>query len=328
MDPSFIHKIFEIQSEKEFEKIALEVFKFQAKESLVYSKYIELLGIDPTSIQNLDQIPFLPIDLFKGHKVFSGNKESQVVFESSGTTGSVVSKHYVADADIYIQSLEKCFNLFYGSPENYCILALLPSYLERANSSLVFMAGQLIGQSKFESSGFYLYNYDALKEALLSSEKNKTPTLLLGVSFALVEFAGLHPMPLQHTIIMETGGMKGRGEEVTRDELHSLLQDRFNLPEIHSEYGMTELLSQAYSTGKGIYKTPPWMKILIRDLFDPLSRAEDNKSGGIDIIDLANVWSCSFISTQDIGKIVPEGGFEVLGRFDHSDLRGCNMMIE
>ena len=328
MGPSFLQHIFNIQSDQEFEELALEVFKFQAKENKVYSKYLGLLGINPFSIDSLSQIPFLPIEIFKHHKVLTGEKEPLVVFESSGTTGSGMSKHYVVDPDLYHKSLNHCFNLFYQSPGNYCILALLPSYLERNNSSLVYMADQLIRQSQHESSGFYLDDYSSLHEILLKAEENKITTLLIGVSFALVEFAQQFPVQLNHTIVMETGGMKGRREEMSREELHSLLKESFTIDEIHSEYGMTELLSQSYSSGKGIFKSPPWMKILIRDMHDPFSYPGDDKSGGINIIDLANIWSCSFISTQDIGKINPEGGFEVLGRFDHSDLRGCNLMIE
>jgi len=328
MVPSFLQHIFTIHSDQEFEDLALELFKFQARENKVYSQYLGLLGINPLSIDSLSQIPFLPIEIFKHHKVLTGDKEPLVVFESSGTTSSRVSKHFVVDPELYHKSLNQCFNQFYESPGNYCILALLPSYLERDNSSLVYMADQLIRKSQHESSGFYLDDYSSLNEILLRSEDNKTPTLLIGVSFALLEFAQQFPMPLNHTIVMETGGMKGRREEISRVELHSLLKDCFKVAEIHSEYGMTELLSQSYSSGKGIFKSPSWMKILIRDMHDPFSYPGDNKSGGINIIDLANIWSCSFISTQDIGKTLPGGGFEVLGRFDHSDLRGCNLMIE
>ena len=328
MEPSIIQKIFEIQTDQDFEELAFEVFMFQARENKVYSKYLGLLGINPNSIDNLTQIPFLPVEFFKYHKILTGDKDPQIIFESSGTTGSEVSKHYVVDPDVYHQSLNNCFRLFYQAPENYCILALLPSYLERDNSSLVHMTEQLIRQSQNDSSGFYLDDYSSLNEILLDLEKNKTPTLLVGVSFALVEFAQQFPMPLNHTTVIETGGMKGKREEITRGALHSLLEECFESGEIHSEYGMTELLSQAWSSGRGIFKSPPWMKILIRDMYDPFSYQEENKSGGINIIDLANVWSCSFISTQDIGKTLPGGGFEVLGRFDHSDLRGCNLMLE
>jgi hypothetical protein len=328
MDTPFIQHIFNIQSNREFEELALEVFKLQARENKVYSQYLGLLGINPYSIDRLDQIPFLPVEIFKYHKVVTGDQLPRMVFESSGTAGAEVSKHYVVEPDLYHQSMNRCFNLFYQSPENYCIVALLPSYLERENSSLAYMANQLISQSHHDSSGFYLKNYKELMETLTRSEKNKIPTLLLGVSFALLEFAQQFPMPLSHTIIMETGGMKGKREEMTREALHALLKEKFQLGKIHSEYGMTELLSQAYSQGNGIFKSPPWMKILIRDMQDPFSYQVDNNSGGINIIDLANIWSCSFISTQDIGKKLPDGGFEVLGRFDHSDLRGCNLMIE
>jgi len=328
MEPSFLHRIFSIQSDREFEELAFEIFKLQARENKVYSKYLGLLGINPFSIDSLTQIPFLPIEIFKHHKVLTGNIQPRIVFESSGTTGSVVSKHFVVDPDLYHKSLNQCFNMFYESPVKYRILALLPSYLDRDNSSLVYMADQLIRQSEHDASGFYMDDYSSLNEILLMSEQNKTPTILLGVSFALVEFAQQFPTTLNHTTVIETGGMKGRSEEISREELHSQLKECFNIDEIHSEYGMTELLSQSYSSGKGIFKSPPWMKILIRDMHDPFSYPGDNNSGGINIIDLANAWSCSFISTQDIGKTVPGGGFEVLGRFDHSDLRGCNLMIE
>ncbi len=328
MDPAFLQHIFNIKSDREFEELALEVFRFQARENKVYSKYLGLLGIKPHCIDRLAEIPFLPIEFFKYHRVLTGNRPPRIVFESSGTGGTEVSKHYVVDPDLYHKSLNQCFNLFYQSPEKYCTLALLPSYLERGNSSLVYMAEQLIQQSNYDSSGFYLDDYSSLKKILLRSEENKTPTLLLGVSFALVEFAQQFPLILNNTIIMETGGMKGRREEMTRDTLHSLLKDSFKIREIHSEYGMTELLSQAYSSEKGIFKSPPWMKILIRDMYDPFNYLDHNASGGINIIDLANVWSCSFISTRDIGKTIHGGGFEVLGRFDNSDLRGCNLMIE
>jgi phenylacetate-coenzyme A ligase PaaK-like adenylate-forming protein len=306
----------------------LEIFKYQAHSNKVYRRYLEILGIDQNIITKPENIPFLPIELFKSHKIITGSARPEIKFESSGTTGSLKSKHYLIDPELYTSSFTRCFNLFYGSPEKYCILALLPSYLERKNSSLVYMVDRLIQMSNHQSSGFYLNNFSELIAILKDLENKKQPVILLGVSFALVRMAEKFSLHLEHTFIMETGGMKGRQEEITREELHKLLKEAFNVKEIHSEYGMTELLSQAYSKGHGLFQTPPWMKVLIRDIYDPCTYVPAGRSGGINIIDLANIHSCSFIATQDIGKLIPSGGFEVLGRFDNSDIRGCNLMLE
>ncbi|HKR06453.1 MAG TPA: acyl transferase [Bacteroidia bacterium] len=324
----------------DFEKTALEIFRFQSNENAVYKKYIEQLKINPGKINSIAQIPFLPIQFFKTHKVICSALPSSVFrlpssFSSSGTTGNETSKHYVTDLKIYEQSLLKCFELFYGNIEEYCVLALLPSYLERKDSSLIYMTDLLIKKSNHSKSGFYLNNFNELSETLKELENQKQKTILLGVTYALLDFAEMFPIKLKHTIIMETGGMKGKRKEILREEVHKILSGAFAVEKIQSEYGMTELLSQAYSKGDGIFFSPPWMKILIRDVNDPMVLIENEKPGGINIIDLANIYSCSFIATQDVGKKIDDaclpdsqGSFEVLGRFDESDLRGCNLMIE
>lgn len=321
-------RIFRITSPDEFDRLALEIFNQQAVSNKIYNEYLEILKVDPDKITCPEEIPFIPIELFKTKKIVTGNIKPSLKFESSGTTGATRSTHWITDPDLYFSSFVKCFNLFYGPPDKYCILALLPSYLERKDSSLVYMVDGLIRLSRHEYSGFYLDNLSDLIEALKILESKGKSAILIGVSFALVQLAEKFPMHLEHTIIMETGGMKGRQEEMIRAELHGILNAAFHVNEIHSEYGMTELLSQAYSKGHGLFQTPPWMKIMIRDTYDPLNYLPAGKSGGINIIDLANIYSCSFIATQDIGKINLSGGFEVLGRFDNSDLRGCNLMME
>jgi hypothetical protein len=321
-------RIFAVSGEKEFRELAMEIFLYQSTYNPVYKEYIRLLGISPAGVGVPEEIPFLPVEFFRDHRVLTGESEPELVFESSGTTSSRASRHYIADSTIYHESFTRGFRLQYGDPSDYCILALLPSYLERKNSSLVYMADGLIRLSGHPKSGFYLDNMDELETELRDLEKTGQQTLLFGVSFALADLARNHPLELHNTIIMETGGMKGRRKEMTRAELHDVLKKAFGVPSVHSEYGMTELLSQAYSTRDGIFQPPPWMRVLIRDPYDPLSPLERDSSGGINIIDLANLHSCSFIATQDIGKLVPGGGFEVLGRFDHSDVRGCNLMME
>jgi hypothetical protein len=321
-------RIFEISNDREFDELAMEIFRYQSTANPVYAEYLKLLGKAPSSIRSHEEIPFLPVEFFRQHRVLSGVKEPEVVFESSGTTSSESSKHFVHDLNLYRESFSHGFRLFYGDPGDYHILALLPSYLERQNSSLVYMADELIRQSGHPESGFYLDNLGELALKLESLEAAGQKCMLLGVSFALADLAEKHPLKLQNTIVMETGGMKGRRREMTREELHGLLQDGLGLQDVHSEYGMTELLSQAYSKGDGIFYCPPWMKILIRDPYDPLSPMLRDSSGGINIIDLANIHSCSFISTQDIGRLTSDGGFRVLGRFDNSDIRGCNLMME
>jgi phenylacetate-coenzyme A ligase PaaK-like adenylate-forming protein len=334
-DSNFVAEIF--SDDLDFGKTTLAIFQFQAKENPVYKNYIEQLKINPFEIRSIFQIPFLPIQFFKTHHIVTQpqtlniNPDSyrdQTVFTSSGTTGNETSKHYVTDLKIYERSFLKCFELFYGNIEDYCFLALLPSYLERKDSSLIYMSDLLIKKSKHLKSGFYLDNIDELHLTLQELEKQNKKTILLGVTYALLDFAEKFPMKLKHTIIIETGGMKGKRKEMLREEVHKLLSDAFDVDKIHSEYGMTELLSQAYSNGNGIFFSPPWMKTLIRDVNDPMVLVENEKSGGINIIDLANIYSCSFIATQDLGKKYSDGSFEVLGRFDESDLRGCNLMIE
>jgi len=323
-----IDKIFGISNEDEFRTVAMAVFRYQSTENPVYAEYIRLLGRSPGSVGSPEEIPFLPVEFFREHKVLSGNTEPEFLFESSGTTSGNASKHYVTDLGIYRKSFTRGFELFYGKPEDYCILALLPSYLGRENSSLVFMADELIRQSGHPESGFYLNNLDELVNLIRDLETSGQRSLLLGVSFALADMAEKFQLDLHHTIVMETGGMKGKRKEITREELHGLLKKGFGIQTVHSEYGMTELLSQAYSKGKGIFHCPPWMKVMIRDPYDPLSPVSKNNSGGINIIDLANIHSCSFIATQDIGKLTGDRGFEVIGRFDHSHIRGCNLMVE
>lgn len=321
------HAIFSIQSENDFEAIALKVFRYQLQHNDTYREYVSHLNIDTDAIKSYREIPFLPIEFFKSHKVVSGAGQEEKVFTSSGTTGSIVSKHYVSRLKLYEQSFQQAFDKFYGNASSYCILALLPSYLERGGSSLVYMCDQLIRESNHPDSGFYLDNLDALILKLNQLEAEGQATILLGVSYALLDLIEKQSFQLKHTIVMETGGMKGRRKEMIKEELHSTLQMGFGLPTIHSEYGMTELLSQAYSDGKGIYSCPPWMKILIRDPNDPLSLQNQERSGGINIIDLANIDSCAFIATQDMGQTNEDGSFRISGRFDQSDVRGCNLMV-
>ena len=319
--------IFDISCPLDFEKKALEIFKFQFENNLVYRSFCDLLCKHPSEIKDLKDIPFLPIDFFKSHEIKISSKKTSKIFTSSGTTGSNLSKHYVTDLDLYEKSFINCFKVFYGDINDYTILGLLPSYLERNNSSLVYMVNKMIEQSKFPESRFYLDEFDELKETILNLEKEKRKTILIGVSYALLDLIEYHKFNLKHTIIMETGGMKGKRKELIKSELHKLLKNGFGVNNIHSEYGMTELLSQAYSKKNGLFSTPPWMKILIRDTEDPQSILPLAKTGGINIIDLANINSCPFIATMDLGKLHEDGQFEVLGRFDQSDIRGCNLMV-
>lgn len=320
-------KIFSIKTDKEFEKISLEVFKYQYNNNIVYKTYVDNLNIDIKKIEVIEKIPFLPIEFFKTKKVISGNFEKyDKIFLSSGTNGMQQSKHYVTDIEIYEQSFMKCFELFYGKISNYSIFALLPSYLEREGSSLIYMVDFLIKKTKHRS-GFFLYNYDELIENLIFNEKNNIKTILFGVTFALLDLAEKYELNLKYTIILETGGMKGHGKELTKNELYSILKSKLGTNSIHSEYGMTELLSQAYSFENNIFKCPNWMKVLIRDIYDPFTYLAENKSGGINIIDLANINSCSFIEAKDIGKKNLNGNFEVLGRFDNAEIRGCNLLV-
>ncbi len=319
-----------------FEELALEVFAFQFARNAVYRDFCQALGRSPGNVTSLEQVPFLPVELFRQHRVVAFEGQAEEEFVSSGTTAlgsqpegapASRSRHFVKDLSVYEQSFSQSFRQFYGEPSGYCILALLPSYLEREGSSLVYMAASLIRQSGQPESGFYLDSYAKLAKVLRRLMGQGQRILLLGVSFGLLDLAEAHPMKMKNTLVMETGGMKGRRKEMVREELHERLMETFSLDAIHSEYGMTELLSQAWSKGGGWFGCPPWMRILIRDSNDPLSITDGRRTGGINVVDLANLHSCSFLATQDLGRIGAGGLFEVLGRFDHSDVRGCNLML-
>ncbi|MBL0330682.1 MAG: acyl transferase [Bacteroidetes bacterium] len=323
-----IDAIFNITAPTQFEELALSVFRYQAKECAVYAKYLSGLAVFPESVSKVEEIPFLPIEFFKSHEIKSSESDKKsIIFTSSGTTGMAQSKHFVSDVSVYEKSYLKGFELAYGNIQDYCVLALLPSYLERDGSSLIYMVEDLIKKSNESDSGFYLNNYDELITKINVLEARRQKTILIGVTYALLDLVEKQKLNLKNTIIMETGGMKGKRKEMVREELHSTLCEGFGVEKIHSEYGMTELLSQAYSKGDGIFNCPPWMKILIRDTNDPFAILPPNRTGGINVIDLANINSCSFIATQDLGKLHPDFSFEVLGRFDNSDIRGCNLLV-
>jgi phenylacetate-coenzyme A ligase PaaK-like adenylate-forming protein len=320
-------QVFSIKNGQAFNDAALQVFRYQAENCIIYKEFIAGLNIDAKKIQEVTQIPFLPIEFFKSHAIISSIDPVEVTFTSSGTTGITTSSHFVTDVSWYTESFRLAFRLFYGDIEKYTVLALLPSYLEREGSSLIYMAEDLIKQSKNADSGFFLYNHNELYHQLKKQQQAQKPTLLIGVTFALLDFIEHYRINFPELIVMETGGMKGRRKEMIREELHATLCNGFGVSTIHSEYGMTELLSQAYSKGNGIFNCPPWMKIITRDTNDPMSVLNDDKAGGINVIDLANINSCSFIATQDLGKVYADKSFEVLGRFDNSDIRGCNLLI-
>ncbi len=319
--------IFNIKTSAEFEDLALQSFKHQWEFNAIYKRFCNHLGIDPSRINTVEKIPFLPIQFFKQFDVIASQNPVQAIFTSSGTTGSVTSKHHVTDLDLYVKSFREGFKLHYGNIEEYTVLALLPSYLERDGSSLIVMVDQLIKDSKKEKSGFYLNDYPGLSEKLKRLDAEGEKILLIGVSFALLDLTEAFQFNLNNTIVMETGGMKGRRKELIRDELHQLLKNGFGVDKIHSEYGMTELLSQGYSKGDGIFTTPPWLRVYMRDTEDALQLVPEGVTGGINVIDLANHNSCPFIATQDLGKKLDENRFEILGRFDTSDIRGCNLMV-
>jgi phenylacetate-coenzyme A ligase PaaK-like adenylate-forming protein len=323
----YTSKALKIKTDADFESEALRVFQFQYENIPVYQNFVNLLGINPSLVLKLKDIPFLPISVFKSHQVHQQNAKAKVVFKSSGTTGMDKSSHYVEDLSVYQTSYINGFKHFYGNIEDYIILALLPSYLEQGESSLVFMVDELIKQSNNAQSGFYLDQYVELVSTLKSADKAGKKTILLGVSYALLDLIENFDLTLKNTIIMETGGMKGRRKEMIKEELHQVLKKGFGVKTIHSEYGMTELLSQAYSKGDGIFETPAWMKILVRDATDPLTYVEQGQTGGLNVIDLFNYYSCAFLATQDLGKIIAENTFEIAGRFDHTDIRGCNLLL-
>lgn len=320
--------IFSVESDQDFQKITLDVFHHQAVENVVYAEFIERLGKKKDLIKTIADIPFLPIEFFKNQKILCGNATPEIVFSSSGTTGQITSKHPVKDVSIYIQSFKTTFARFYGDIQDYTILALLPSYQEREGSSLIYMVDELIKDSNKPLSGYFLYNHEDLFSVLNSLKDQKSKVILIGVTYALLDFIEQYQINYPELIVMETGGMKGKRKEMIREELHQLLCNGFGVNAIHSEYGMTELLSQAYSKGFGKFECPPWMKIIVRDTNDPFSFLEPGKVGGINIIDLANIHSCSFLATQDLGKLDQNGSFEILGRFDNSDIRGCNLLVQ
>ena len=319
--------IFNIQNAQDFSEVALAVFKHQFQNNRVYRSFCDLINVHPSDVQKLTEIPFLPIQFFKSRKVVTSMDEVQEVFTSSGTTGTLTSKHFVTDINLYKESYRKGFHHFYGNIEEYTVLALLPNYLERKGSSLVYMVDEFIKKSNNLESGFYLDNLEELTQRLITLDKKSRKVLLIGVSFALLDLIEKQKFNLKNTTVMETGGMKGRRKELVREELHTILREGFGVADIHSEYGMTELLSQGYSKGKGIFKAPPWMQVLTRDTEDALTINSFGKNGGINVVDLANYNSCSFIATQDLGKVHKDGTFEIIGRFDNSDIRGCNLLV-
>ncbi len=321
---SFVNKIF--QDSTNFEAISKELFAYQYEQNIVYNEWCNCLHIDNASVTSSSKIPFLPISFFKTSKVLSGGNAYELIFESSGTTQVNKSRHYIKDINVYVQSFIKGFELFYGDIKNWCIIGLLPSYLQQKNSSLVKMVDELIKLAGHSQSGFYLDEFEKLYRVLQHLEQNSQKTLLIGVTYALLDFAEQFPMHLRSTIIMETGGMKGRRKELTRNEVHDILKKQFKINQVHSEYGMSELLSQAYAKANGIFYCPPWMKVFIRDEDDPLLVKTKGK-GALNIIDLANVNSCSFIATDDVGEVFEDGSFSVAGRLDGSDIRGCSLMV-
>ncbi len=322
-------KTSENWSDELFNSMAIKVFHYQLQHNKIYQQYVRSLKVNPDAITHYSNIPFLPIEFFKSQHIVCNDLSTEVVcFSSSGTTGQITSKHYVNDISIYETSFKKGFELFYGNPSEYCILALLPNYLERQGSSLVYMFDQLITDSKHFLSGFYLNNLTDLVNTIETLKEKKQKTILLGVTYALLDLADLNVELTDDFIVMETGGMKGRRKELLKEELHQYLKQKLNVSVIHSEYGMTELLSQAYSKQDGAFECSPWMKVLIRDMNDPFSYVSAKKSGGVNVIDLANINSCSFIETKDLGRMLESSKFEILGRFDNSDLRGCNLMIQ
>jgi len=327
MTENWLDNLFCLKDQRGFEEMALEIFRFQAEQVPVYKSFIQHLGCAVEKVSRLWEIPFMPISFFTKHRVAAYRTDAPLVFLSSGTTSTIRSRHEVLRPDLYIRSFSNGFEHFYGKPENYCIIGLLPSYLEQGNSSLVYMVDHLIKAGNNPLSGFYLNQYESLSKTLNVLSNNHQPVILIGVSYALLDMAEKFPADVPGLIVIETGGMKGRRRELIREELHQRLCRGFGVQQIHSEYGMTELLSQAYSSHSGLFRTPPWMKVMIREMDDPFSWAPDGRTGGINVIDLANVFSCCFIATQDLGRMHPDGSFEVLGRFDNSDARGCNLMI-
>ena len=321
-----LENIFHPYSAIDFEKHAIALFQYQYENNEIYHSFCNMLKINVENIKKLTQIPFLPISFFKTHAVKTGDFLPELTFRSSGTTGAETSQHLVKDAMLYERAFTHAFDFFYGEPWNYCFLALLPNYLEQKQSSLIYMMNCFIFDSKYAESGFYLYNFAKLYEKLTILKEKKIKTVLFGVSFALLDFANQFSIEFPDLMVFETGGMKGRRPEMVKEELHKILCNAFGVKQIHSEYGMCELLSQAYSCGQNLFATPPWMKLLLRDEKDPLYCSEALTSGVINVIDFANLHSCAFIATDDLGKRAPTGEIEILGRVDAAQIRGCNLM--
>ncbi len=325
---ALVNRVFSVANSKEFAALAIDIFSYQVKYNNVYRRYIQKLGIPTGNVSCLEDIPFLPVSFFKTHRVKSGNFRSDAIFHTSGTTGRQTGRHYIKNLALYRKSLREGFELFYGNPGNYCIIALVPESSGILRSSLFYMSSRLIEWSENKLSGLYLNRMESIPATIEKLKKKNEKTILFGVSFALLDLAEKYGKSLDNVILMETGGMKGRRKEITRNELHSVLEKQFQVESVHSEYGMTELMSQAYSKKGGQFECPPWMKIFIRDMYDPFEFLPAGKSGAVNIIDLANIDSCSFIETSDLGKINSNGTFEILGRFDHSDLRGCSLLLD
>lgn len=318
-----VERIFSISSPEQFNAMALEVFRFQAEHCAVYAEYLRLIGVDPASITRIEDIPMLPIGLFKSHDIYSAATPPQIVFTSSATTGMSFSRHLVADTSIYERDFTEGFRLFYGDIKQWSVYGLLPNYLERTGSSLVYMVDSLIRQAG--SGGFYLHNYEKLLSDMAADSR---PKILIGVTYALLELAEKYAPKLDNTVVMETGGMKGRRKEMSKEELHTVLCSAFGVERIHSEYGMAELLSQGYSTGEGLFASPPWMRVIVRDINDPFTHLEAGRRGAIDIIDLGNIYSCSFIATEDVGIAYADNTFRIEGRITDADIRGCNLLVQ
>lgn len=318
-----VERIFSISSPEQFNAMALEVFRFQAEHCAVYAEYLRLIGVDAASITRIKDIPMLPIGLFKSHDIYSAATPPQIVFTSSATTGMSFSRHLVADTSIYERDFTEGFRLFYGDIKQWSVYGLLPNYLERTGSSLVYMVDSLIRQAG--SGGFYLHNYEKLLSDMAADSR---PKILIGVTYALLELAEKYAPKLDNTVVMETGGMKGRRKEMSKEELHGLLCSAFGVERIHSEYGMAELLSQGYSTGEGLFASPPWMRVIVRDINDPFTHLEAGRRGAIDIIDLGNIYSCSFIATEDVGIAYADNTFRIEGRITDADIRGCNLLVQ
>lgn len=321
-------RIFSITDSRSFNELAIDIFHFQYRNNIVYRQFTDLIGVYPTTVQHYTEIPFIPIEFFKDQMIVSGEFNAEAIFSSSGTTGLNSSKHFIKSLDLYEKSFVTNFTQQFGTPKDYILLALLPSYLEREGSSLVYMVERLINLTQDSFSGFYLDDVDKLALVLNDLKKTTKKVILIGVSYALLDLSADFPMVFPELILMETGGMKGRRKELLRTEMHDILKAAFGMANVFSEYGMTELLSQAYAHEDGVFKTPLWMKVLIRDMNDPLTLLKNGKTGGMNIIDLANLYSCSFIATKDLGKKINDDSFEMLGRFDDSDVRGCNLMID